>query len=153
VETLALPLPASTPGKLVALTRYVTLGIDPDRRTSILAGVDYCEAAAELTGVERQKNDVMPYTMWKVFPWGDEHTFDLIETWLRTWEFGGPQVRKIIRELCSQMMKLIDKELREAGRKPFKTTAQVAFEKAKAQKTGDTHALTRQAYRRRQNRR
>jgi hypothetical protein len=120
-RTSTVPIQTHAGGRLVAINHYFVLGIDPERRTSILAGAAYSMVEAEMQGRERMSNPEMPYTQWKVFVWG-EHTQKQVREWLVKWGFNPSHARKVWRDTYGNVMNLIKqavKEQQQAKPKPL----------------------------------
>ncbi len=85
---------------------YLVLGIDPVRRTFILAGHSETPMGAELVAKERQHNDVMPYTSCVILPLNSQLGSKL-DAWLKKEGFQRKQIRKIIRTLTAHLLVMI----------------------------------------------
>lgn len=140
METVTVPLPDGTKGTLVAINRYIVLGIDTVRHTTILAAAAYSEVEAEMLGLERKQNQEMPYDQWKVFVWG-EHTEKQIRDWLKTWDFTSQHARKVWRDTLGNMTKLIADSVKHQHKdqlfpkpKPMSEEKRRAFARAKSRR-------------------
>lgn len=104
-------------GQLVAVERYIVLGIDPFRRTTILAAAAHSEVHAEILAEERMQNKEMPYTHWSVFTWKPEVVDGQIRDWLKSWGFSPKHIRKIIRDLHANVQQLIADQVQRVERR------------------------------------
>lgn len=116
METTTVKSPV--PGTLVAVNRYIAIGIDIHTRKSILTAAGYSYAEAEAKAVERQNNNEMPYKVFNVFVWC-EHTEKQVRDWLKSWGFTGSHARKVWRDVVGNVNQLIKDEVGRMKLKPL----------------------------------
>lgn len=98
--------------KLTKLTHqddefWFCLGLDTTRRIAAIAACSPDRHRCEIDGEERKQNPELPYDTFKVFLVGPK-LGDQVDTWLKTQGLGRQQNRKIIRQLSTQLLKILE---------------------------------------------